>query len=405
MGLFLPIGRACRLYGEVTMKNIQDIDVKNKKVLVRVDFNVPLKGGEVTSDERIVASVPTIKYLVEKGAVVALVSHLGRPDGKKDSKYSLQVVVPLLSDLLGKDVTFIPDCVGEKRDEVIVAAKPGDIFMLENVRFYPEEEAGDPDFAEKLAHGFDLYVNDAFSASHRAHASITEVAKIIPAAAGLSLQNEISHLSFLTENTPKPFLAISGGAKISDKIDILKALIKKVDVLIIGGAMANTFLAAEGYEVGKSLYEEDYLSSAEEIVRMCEDSGVELMLPDDVVVAKSVSESAAIKVKSLDEIEKSDIIVDIGPRSIAKYSEPIKFASTIFWNGPVGINEIPKFAKGTIAIAKIIATTKSHSIIGGGDTVSAVKDLNLKFEFVSTGGGAALEYVAGESLPGLFVLE
>jgi phosphoglycerate kinase len=387
------------------MQKIQDIDVKNKKVLVRVDFNVPTKGDTVTSDERISAAIPTLKYLLDGGATVALCSHFGKPGGKRDSKFSLKVVVPTLEKLASKKVIFLDECMGADRDERLKGAKTGDLFLLENVRFYPGEEENDPDFAEQLAQGFDLYVNNAFGESHREYASMVRVPKLIPAYAGLLIQEEIKHLEILRTKAPKPYLAISGGAKISDKIEILKSLIEKVDVMIIGGAMATTFLAAEGYEVGKSLYEEDYLASAEEVSRLAEEKGVELMLPDDVVVAKSISEKASIKVKSLDEIDKSDIVVDIGPRTVAKYSEPIKFASTVFWNGPVGINEIPKFAKGTIGIAKIVAGSKSHSIIGGGDTVSAVADLNLKFEFVSTGGGATLEYVSGQALPGLEALE
>lgn len=387
------------------MRKIQDIDVKNKKVLVRVDFNVPLKAGKVASDERIRASVPTIKKLVEGGAVVALVSHLGRPEGKKDSKFSLKVVLPELEKALGQNIAFVPDCVGAKRDEQVSQAKPGEALLLENVRFYAAEEENDPNFAEKLASGFDLFVNDAFSASHRAHASVVGVAKILPSYGGFSLQNEVEHLSILIKDAPKPYLAIQGGAKISDKIDILKSLIERVDVLVIGGAMANTFLAAEGYEVGKSLYEEDFMDSAEEVTRLADDHGVELMLPDDVVVAKSVSEKATGTVKSLDDIEKSDIIVDIGPKTVAKYSEPIKFASTIFWNGPVGITENSNFAKGTLALAKIISESKAHSIVGGGDTAAILSDPSLKFEFVSLAGGATLEYVSGHKLPGLEVLE
>jgi phosphoglycerate kinase len=372
---------------------------------MRVDFNVPMRGEKVASDERIRVSVPTIKLLIKNGAAVILCSHLGRPDGKKDPKFSLKVVLPDLGKALSQKITFVPDCVGAARDKAVSAAHPGDVLMLENVRFYAGEEQNDPKFAEKLAAGCDVFVNDAFSASHRPHASVVGVAKILPACAGLSVQDEVKHLSVLLSGTKKPYVAIQGGAKISDKIDVLKSLIPRVDVLLIGGAMANTFLAAEGYEVGKSLYEEDYISSAEDIVRMCEEHGVELMLPDDVVVAKSISDAAAAKVKSIDEIEKSDMIVDIGPKTVAKYAEPIKFAATVFWNGPVGVAEYQKFAGGTIGIAKIVAASKSHSIVGGGDTASLIAGLNLKFEFVSLAGGATLEYVSGRKLPGLEVLE
>lgn len=389
----------------MNLRKITSANVKEKNVLVRVDYNVPLKNGLVLSTERIEASLKTINFLLQNEAAVVLCSHLGRPEGKKNADFSLEPVAKKLGELLSKPVKFIPDCIGEERNKKLKELKLGEIVLLENLRFYAEEENNDPEFAAKLAEECDIYVNDAFSASHRAHASIVEVADLLPAYAGFNLLSEVEHLLPLRDAAKKPFVMISGGAKVSDKIDLLKGVISKVDVLMIGGGMANTFLAAEGYEVGKSLYEPDYLDNAEEISRSAEESGVELMLPDDVVVAKNLNEDAQGITKSIDEVEKSDIIVDVGNRSIAKWAEPLKFAGTIFWNGPIGINENREFAKGTIALAKIVAESQAEAIIGGGDTISAVTALDLKFDFVSTGGGATLELVAGENLPGLEVLK
>lgn len=386
------------------MKKITELKPQNKKILVRVDYNVPVQGRKVMDTERIEASLDTINWLTSKGGVVVLCSHFGRPEGKRNRKYSLKVVVPTLKKLLGKKITFVSDCIGEKRDKVIAKAKPGEVILLENVRYYPGEEAGDAEFAGKLAAGMDLYVNEAFSASHRAHASVVAVTKILPSYAGYSLQREVENLKKVLVKPKKPFVMVSGGAKISDKIDFLKALTKKIDVLILGGGMANTFLAAEGYEVGKSLYEPDFIDSAEEIKREAEENGVEFILPDDVVVAKKINGFARAKNKSIEEVEKSDYIVDVGPKSVAKFSEPLKFAGTVFWNGPVGIAEYKNFAGGTIGVAKIVSDSKSVSVIGGGDTVSAVKNLNLKFDFISTGGGATLEYLAKGNLPGIEAL-
>jgi phosphoglycerate kinase len=386
------------------LKKITELKPQNKKILVRVDYNVPVQGRKVMDTERIEASLDTINWLTSKGGVVVLCSHFGRPEGKRNRKYSLKVVVPTLKKLLGKKITFVSDCIGEKRDKVIAKAKPGEVILLENVRYYPGEEAGDAEFAGKLAAGMDLYVNEAFSASHRAHASVVAVTKILPSYAGYSLQREVENLKKVLVKPKKPFVMVSGGAKISDKIDFLKALTKKIDVLILGGGMANTFLAAEGYEVGKSLYEPDFIDSAEEIKREAEENGVEFILPDDVVVAKKINGFARAKNKSIEEVEKSDYIVDVGPKSVAKFSEPLKFAGTVFWNGPVGIAEYKNFAGGTIGVAKIVSDSKSVSVIGGGDTVSAVKNLNLKFDFISTGGGATLEYLAKGNLPGIEAL-
>lgn len=386
------------------MKQVTQFKPQNKKVLVRVDFNVPMQGRKVADIERIQSALDTINWLTSKGAVVALCSHFGRPEGKKNRKYSLKNVCPTVQKLIGKKVTFVADCVGPKKQEALKKAKPGDVLLLENVRFYPGEESGDPEFAKELAVGFDAFVNEAFSASHRAHASVVGVAKILPTFAGYSLVRELETLEKLLKKPKKPFVVICGGAKISDKIDFLKSLAKKVDVMILGGGMANTFIAAEGYDVGKSLYEPDFIDEADEIKRIAEDAGVEFMLPDDVVVAKKIPFLGKPRPKAIDEVAKNEIIVDIGPNSVGKFAEPLKFAGTIFWNGPVGIAEQKNSAGGTIGIAKIISESQGVSVIGGGDTVSAVKNLNLKFDYVSTGGGAALEYLTKGTLPGIEAL-
>lgn len=388
------------------MKRVQELDnLKGKKVLLRVDFNVPVKDGRVKDDERIRASLETINFLLEKEAAVAICSHLGRPKGKPEREFSLFQVVPALAGLLNKQVRFVSECVGAEVQAMAGALGEGEVLVLENLRFHPEEEENELKFGKELAKGYDLYVNDAFSASHRAHASIVGVTEYLPAYAGFNLQKEVDNLTALLENPKKPFVVVSGGAKISDKIEILKSLIKKADVILVGGGMANTFLAAEGYEVGKSLFEEDFGSVAEEITREAEEVGVEVMLPDDVVVAVKVAEGQKATEKELDEIEKGDIIVDIGSKTVAKFSEPLKFAGTIFWNGPVGIAEYKNFAKGTTGLAHIISESEAKSVIGGGDTLGAVHELGLEFDFVSTAGGATLEFVTGKKLPGLEALE
>lgn len=387
------------------LPNIKLQDVKGKKVLLRVDFNVPMSGLKITDTIRIEASAPTIKWLTEHGATVFLVSHFGDANGKKEGKYSLKKIVSTLNKILGVKVKFFSDSVGAKRDALVLKSKPGEIYLLENTRFYKGEKENDPSYSKKLATGFDIYVNDAFSAIHRAHASTAGVATLLPSFAGFNLIAESENLYGALERPRSPFVAVIGGAKISSKIDVLKNLIDKVDVLIIGGGMANNFLAAEGYDIGKSLYEEDFLDSAEEISRLAYDKAIEFLLPDDVVVAKKIGARAKTKIKAIDEVAKDEIIVDIGPKSVAKFAEPLKFAGTIFWNGPMGIAEYKPSAKATEAVAKIISESKAKSIIGGGDTLSAVKSHNLKFDFVSTGGGATLELVSGHKLPGIEALQ
>lgn len=381
------------------LPRIDKVKVSGKTVLVRAPFDVPLAGSKITDDARIKSALATINYLTKNDAAVVLVSKLGRPDGKRVKKLSLAPVAKRLSSLIDRKVFFCPEAVGQKAELAKMNLKKGEVLLLENLRFYAGEEENDPKFAAELAKGCDLFVFEDFPNAKNDHAGITGVAKLLPTYAGLNFSVEVETISSVFEKPQKPLVAIVGGAKISTKIDILKGLIKKVDVLILGGGMANTFLVSEGYDIGKSLYEEDFLESAEEISRLCDDAGVELLLPDDVMVVKSIRAFTKPVAKPVDEVNKNEAIVDIGPRSVAKFSEPLKFAGTIFWNGPVGITEYKNFSKGTDALARIISSSKSKSIIGGGDTVAALGGADYRFDFVATGGGATLEMVAGEKLP------
>lgn len=386
-------------------KEITGENVKGKTVLVRVDFNVPMKNGKVVSLDRIKASIETIKYLLSGGATVILCSHLGNPGGKKKSELSLRPTAKELEKLVGTKVEFAPDCIGLERDKAVGKAKNGDVVLLENLRFHKGEEANDSEFSRKLARGCDIFVNNAFPELHRAYASMIGIPKLLPSFAGINLVEEVKILTETFESPNKPLVAVIGGAKISTKIEVLRALSKKVDVLILGGGMAITFAASEGYEIGRSLFEEDYLDEADDVRREAEDNGVEVLLPDDFMVVKSISENSKPIAKAIDEIDKTDVIVDIGPKSISKFSEPLKFAGTIFWNGPLGVTENKNFAGGTKAIANIIAESGAKSVIGGGDTVAAVADEKLSFDFVSSGGGATLAFISGEKLPGIEALK
>jgi phosphoglycerate kinase len=381
------------------LPRIDKVNVSGKKVLVRAPFDVPLSGSKISDDSRIKSALPTINYLLDGGAAIVLISKLGRPDGKRVKSLSLGPVAKHLSKLIGRKIIFCSEAIGPKAEKAKNSLKPGEILLLENLRFYKGEEENDRHFAKKLAEGCEIFIFEDFPNAKNDHAGITGVAKLLPTYAGLNFANEVENITKFFEKPAKPVVAVVGGAKISTKIDILKGIIEKVDVLILGGGMANTFLVAEGYDIGKSLYEEDYLDSAEEINRLCEDEGVELLLPDDVLVAKRVRAHVRALPKAVDEVNKNEIIVDIGPKSVAKFAEPLKFAGTIFWNGPIGIAEYRNFSKGTEAIAKIISASKSKSIIGGGDTVAALEGGKYRFDFVSTGGGATLELVAGEKLP------
>ena len=385
-------------------RTIRDVDPSGKKVLVRVDFNVPLADGAVADDTRIRAALPTIHYLLRRGAAIALCSHLGRPKGP-DPKQSLRPVASRLGELLQRDVRLLPDSVGPAVREAVARLRSGDAVLLENVRFHPEEEKNDPAFAKELASGYDLYVNDAFGAAHRAHASTEGVAKILPAYAGLLLEKELVALGGLVTAAERPFLAIIGGAKVSTKIDVLRALVARVDALAIGGGMANTFLLATGHKIGRSLAEPDRAGEARAILDEAKKQGKRVLLPADVLCAPSVDEAGAraATVKGLDDVADDLAIVDIGPRTIERYADEIRRAKTIFWNGPVGVFEIPAFATGTKRVAELLAASGAATVVGGGESVQAVGELGLadKMTHVSTGGGASLELIEGKTLPGV----
>jgi phosphoglycerate kinase len=385
-------------------RTIRDVDPSGKKVLVRVDFNVPLADDAVADDTRIRAALPTIRYLLEHGATIALCSHLGRPKGP-DPKQSLRPVAQRLGELLGHDVPLLPDSIGLAVREAVAQLRPGDVVLLENVRFHPEEERNDRAFAKELASGYDLYVNDAFGAAHRAHASTEAVAKILPAYAGLLLEKELVALGGLVTAPERPFLAIIGGAKVSTKIDVLRALLARVDALAIGGGMANTFLLATGHKIGRSLAEPDRSDEARRILDDAKTQGKPVLLPVDVLCAPSVDETGAraATVKGIDDVSDDLAIVDIGPRTIDRYADEIRRAKTIFWNGPLGVFEIPAFANGTKRVAELLAASGATTVVGGGESVQAVQDLDLadKMTHVSTGGGASLELIEGKTLPGV----
>ncbi len=385
-------------------RTIRDVDPSGKKVLVRVDFNVPLAGGAVADDTRIRAALPAIAYLLEHGAAIALCSHLGRPKGP-DPTLSLRPVARRLGELLGRDLPLLPDCVGPAVRDVVGKLRPGEVVLLENVRFHPEEEKNDPAFAKELARGYDLYVNDAFGAAHRAHASTEGVAKILPAYAGLLLEKELLALGGLVTDPQRPFLAIIGGAKVSTKIDVLRALLARVDALAIGGGMANTFLLATGCKIGRSLAEPDRAGEARAILDAAKAQGKRVLLPEDVLCAPSVDEAGArgATVKGVNGVPEDMAIVDIGPHTTEHYADEIRRAKTIFWNGPVGVFEIPAFATGTKRVAELLAASGAITVVGGGESVQAVEELGLadKMTHVSTGGGASLELIEGKILPGV----
>jgi phosphoglycerate kinase len=385
-------------------RTIRDVDPSGKKVLVRVDFNVPLADGAVADDTRIKAALPTIQYLLEHGAAVALCSHLGRPKGP-DAKLTLRPIARRLGELLSDDVTLLPDAVGPAVRDAVSRLRPGDVVLLENVRFHPKEEQNDPAFAKELASGYDLYVNDAFGAAHRAHASTEGVAKILPAYAGLLLEKELRALGGLLSEPKRPFLAIIGGAKVSTKIDVLRALLARVDALAIGGGMANTFLLATGRKIGRSLAEPDRAEEARAILVDAKAQRKRVLLPEDVLCAPSVDDTGArsASVKGVGDVANDLAIVDVGPRTIERYAEEIRGSKTIFWNGPLGVFEIPAFATGTKRVAELLASSGATTIVGGGESVQAVEDLGLadKMTHVSTGGGASLELIEGKTLPGV----
>lgn len=388
--------------------SVDEVNVKGKRVFVRVDFNVPMdESGNITDDTRIRAALPTIKYLAENQAKVILASHLGRPKGQKNPKYSLAPAAKRLGEMLGKEVVMANDCIGPEVKSQVDRLAEGEIMLLENVRFYPEEEKNDPEFAKKLAELADIYVNDAFGTAHRAHASTEGIARYIPAVAGFLMKKEVETMGKALENPARPFVAVIGGAKVSDKIGVIENLLGKVDTLIIGGGMANTFIKAEGYEVGKSLVEEDKVELAKELLRKAEKSGVTLLLPVDVVVAKEFSADAPSRVVEVSRMEADDQALDIGPESARKFAEAVASARTVVWNGPMGVFEMEQFAKGTEKIAQAMARCQGVTIVGGGDSVAAVEKMGVadKLTHISTGGGASLEFLEGKTLPGVAALK
>jgi phosphoglycerate kinase len=387
---------------------IDEIKVQGKRVLVRVDFNVPMDDKQtITDDTRIKAALPTINYLLENRAKVILTSHLGRPKGQRNSKYSLAPVAVRLSELLGQEVQMAKDCVGKEVKTQVQALKDSQVLLLENVRFYEEEEKNNPDFAKKLADLAEIYVNDAFGTAHRAHASTEGVAKYIPAYAGFLMKKEVDIMGKALENPARPFIAIIGGAKVSDKIAVIENLLKKVDILIIGGGMANTFLKAQGYEMGKSLVEDDKVALAQEMLKMAQTAGVSLLLPSDVVVAKEFSAKASSRIIDITKLEADDLVLDIGPYSAEKFAKEVLAAQTVIWNGPMGVFEMEAFARGTEKIAQAMAQCPGITIVGGGDSVAAVEKTGVgaKLTHISTGGGASLEFLEGKILPGVAALK
>jgi phosphoglycerate kinase len=382
---------------------VRDIDLQGKKVLMRVDFNVPMQNGAVTDDKRIRASLPTIQYVLDQGASLILMSHLGRPKGGPDPEFSLAAAAEALSKLLGRPVKMAPDSVGPEVEAMAAALLPGEVLMLENVRFHSEEEKNDPAFAQQLAKLGDVYVNDAFGSAHRAHASTEGVARYLPAVSGFLMEQELEYLGRAVQNPAHPYIAILGGAKVSDKIAVIENLLTKCDRLIIGGGMANTFLAAKGYDMADSLVEPDAISTAKALLAS---SGDKLLLPVDLVVADAFNAEANSRVVDADKVPAGWRAMDIGPKTVAAYTDALGDAKLVVWNGPMGVFEFPKFAEGTFAVAKALAGSNAITVIGGGDSASAVKKAGVakQMTHVSTGGGASLEYLEGKVLPGVAAL-
>ncbi len=390
-------------------KTVRDVDVGGRRVFLRADLNVPLDDGRITDDTRVRASVPTIVYLLERGASVVLASHLGRPKGKVNDALRLKPVADRLSQLLGRPVRLTGDALGAGVQLAVDKLQPGDLLMLENLRFHAEEEANDPAFAKALAGFADLYVDDAFGSAHRAHASTEGITHYLPAVAGLLLEREVEALSRLLKKPAKPFHTVIGGAKIAGKLEVLEALLNRCQAILVGGGMANTFLAARGLAMGKSLVETDQLENAERIMAEARRKRVRFMLPTDAVIAPQIHYRARTETIPIDTVPKDQMVVDIGPETVAAYTEHLAKARTIFWNGPMGVFEITGFAAGTTAIARYIAERTGAgvvTIVGGGDSVAAVEQLGVadQMTHVSTGGGASLEFVEGKSLPGVEAL-
>ncbi|HEX7172840.1 MAG TPA: phosphoglycerate kinase [Candidatus Limnocylindria bacterium] len=390
-------------------KTVRDVDVAGRRVFLRADLNVPLDDGRITDDTRIRASLPTIVSLLERGASVILASHLGRPKGKVNDALRLKPVADRLSQLLGRPVRMTGDALGPGVQVAVDKLRPGDLLMLENLRFHAEEEANDPDFAKALAGGAELYVNDAFGAAHRAHASTEGITHHLPAVAGLLMEREVDALARLLEKPARPFHAVIGGAKVTGKLEVLEALLSRCQAILVGGGMANTFLAAKGAELGKSLVEEERLKDAERILAEARRKRVRFMLPTDAVVAPQIHHRARTQTVAVDAVPRDQMIVDIGPETLKAYTAHLAKAKTVFWNGPMGVFEMEQMAAGTNAIARFLAKRASGGVVvvvGGGDSVAAVEGLGLaeKMTHVSTGGGASLEFLEGKTLPGVAAL-
>lgn len=382
--------------------------MRGKRVLIRVDFNVPLdKQGAITDDTRIRAALPTIEYLIQEGARIILASHLGRPKGQVNLSYSLAPVAKHLSELLAQNVVLAKDCVGDPVIEAAHTLQDGQVLLLENVRFHAEEEKNDPTFARDLASLAELYVNDAFGTAHRAHASTEGVTHYLPAVAGFLMQKEVEFMGNALERPERPFVAIIGGAKVSDKIGVIENLLEKVDILIIGGGMANTFLKAQGFKMGKSLLEEEKVELAKQLIEKAKEKGVTLELPIDVVVARAFEANAPHRTVSVSEIQDDEMALDIGSASAERFAERLATAKTVIWNGPMGVFEMDAFAKGTERVAQAVAICKGTTIVGGGDSVAAVEKMGVadQMTHISTGGGASLEFLEGKVLPGVAALQ
>ncbi len=384
-------------------KTVKDIDLKGKRVFMRVDFNVPMAEGKVTDDKRIKAALPTIKYVLEQGASVLLASHLGRPKGGPDPEFSLKAAAEVLAGHLGKPVKMAPDCVGPEVEKIAAALKPGDVVMLENTRFHAGEEKNDLELAKQMAALAEIYVNDAFGSAHRAHSSTEGIARFLPAVSGFLMEQELEYLGRAVANPEHPYVAILGGAKISDKILVVETLLSKCDKLIIGGGMANTFLAAQGLNMQDSLVEATSLETAKAILAK---SGSKLVLPVDAVIADKFDAEAQSQVVDVDKIPAGWRMLDVGPKTLELYKQTLAGAKLVVWNGPVGVFEFPKFAEGTFALAKLLAESGAITVIGGGDSASAVKKAGVakQMTHVSTGGGASLEFLEGKELPGVAAL-
>lgn len=384
-------------------KTVKDIDLKGKRVFMRVDFNVPMADGKVTDDKRIKAALPTIKYVLEQGASVLLASHLGRPKGGPDPEFSLAAAAEVLAGHLGKPVIMAPDCVGPEVEKIAAGLKPGDVVMLENTRFHKGEEKNDLDLAKQMAALADVYVNDAFGSAHRAHSSTEGIARFLPAVSGFLMEQELEYLGRAVANPEHPYVAILGGAKISDKILVVETLLSKCDKLIIGGGMANTFLTAQGLNMQDSLVEEASIETAKAILAK---SGDKLVLPVDAVIADKFDAEANSQVVDVDKIPAGWRMLDVGPKTLEAYKAVLAAAKLVVWNGPVGVFEMPRFAEGTFALAKLLAESSATTVIGGGDSASAVKKAGVakQMTHVSTGGGASLEFLEGKELPGVAAL-